>query len=178
MPEDWGSWSHALIIGAIIKACRYKSYLELGLQSGSTYNHVRPSVEVAAAVDIEDNGAAPAGEFYHMTTDEFFAQNARAFDAILIDADHRFDQVRVDFENAVKILNPGGTIFLHDTDPYSPEFLGLSRCGDSYKINRYLRESGLYQFITLPVDICGLTIVRLKRDNRFENFIDENKETL
>ena len=173
MPENWGSWSHAFIIAATVSACRYKSYLELGIQSGSTYNHVRQNVEIAAAVDIADSGAVPAGEFFHMTTDEFFKQNTRTFDAILVDADHKFDQVKTDFENAVKILNPGGTIFIHDTDPYSLVYTDPSYCNDSYRMNRYLIDSGLYQFVTLPVDICGLSIVRLKHDNRFDNFIDD-----
>lgn len=163
--------SHTFIITDIIKACRYKKYLELGIQWAVTYNNVRPYVERAVAVDINYNGSIPPENFFHMTTDDFFIQNTITFDAILIDASHEFEQVKKDFSNAVKCLNKGGTIFLHDTDPDCKEYLLPTYCGDSYKMNQYLQGLYQYQFVTIPVDKCGLTIARIKNDNRFTQLV-------
>lgn len=162
--------SHTYIIAEIIKACRYQKYLELGIQSGVTYNYIKTYVELAVAVDINDTGSISPENFYHMTTDEFFRQNTSTFDVIFIDACHEYEQVKKDFDHAVKCLNHGGTIFLHDTDPDCREYLLPAWCGDSYKMNRYLQDLDQYQFVTVPIDKCGLSIVRMKHDNRFSQF--------
>lgn len=49
-----------------------------------------------------------------ITSDDFFAQNEELFDAILIDGDHSYDQVKKDSENAEKHLAPGGILIWHD----------------------------------------------------------------
>jgi len=163
--------SHTYIIAEIIKACQYKNYLELGIQSGVTFNYIKPSVEHAVAVDINDTDSIAPKDFYHMTTDDFFKQNTTLFDAIFIDACHEYEQVKKDYNNAVKCLNKGGTIFLHDTDPDCEEYLLPIWCGDSCKMNQYLQNLEHCQFVTIPIDKCGLSIVRMKNDNRFAQFV-------
>ena len=51
-----------------------------------------------------------------MTSDEFFELNNEKFDFVFVDGlEH--DQVRRDVENALRCLNPGGYIALHDMLP-------------------------------------------------------------
>ena len=160
--------SQAYIIAEVIKGCRYNSYLELGVYHGTTYNYLKQFAKRAVGVDCEAKDFIDKDSFFCMTTDNFFNINKEKFDAIFIDACHEYQQVKTDFENSLSCLNNGGTIFLHDTDPYTKEYMGPSFCNDSYKMNKYLEEQGKYQFVTIPMDECGLTIVRKKRDNRFE----------
>lgn len=160
--------SQAYIIAEIIRGCHYDSYLELGVYNGTTYNYIKQYVRRAVGVDCEQKDFVPKECFFRMTTDDFFSTNKDKFDTIFIDACHEYQQVRTDFENSICRLNDGGVIFLHDTDPFSKEYMGPTFCNDSYKMNKYLEEQGKYQFVTIPMDECGLTLVRKKKDNRFE----------
>lgn len=45
--------SQAYIIRSLLESCGYKNYLELGVYFGTTYNYIKPFVEVAHAVDME-----------------------------------------------------------------------------------------------------------------------------
>lgn len=163
--------SQAYIISEIIKGCRYESYLELGIYHGHNFNYIKPFVKRCVGVDIEVKDFIDKDSFFCMTTDDFFKYNKEKFDSIFIDAAHEYEQVRKDFDNSIKILKTGGTIFLHDTDPYSKEYMGPTFCDDAYRINQYLEEKGIYQVVTIPMDETGLTIVRKKKDNRFEKFL-------
>ena len=160
--------SQAYIIAEIIKACKYGSYLELGIYHGTTFKYIQPFTKRCVGVDIEKKDFINKDSFFRMTTDKFFKQNKEKFDAVFIDAAHEYEQVRTDFENSMRCLNDGGTIFLHDTDPFSKEYMQPTFSNDAYKMNQYLEEKGIYQFVTIPMDECGLTLVRKKKDNRFE----------
>lgn len=94
----------------------------------------------------------------------FFIQNTRKFDMIFIDANHNIDYVISDFENSIKIINKSGCVILHDTDPEKEYLKDPGYCSDAYKIRNYL--DGKYDFVTLPILECGLTIVRNKGDYR------------
>ena len=108
-----------------------------------------------------------------MTTDKFFKKNKLMFDAIFIDASHEYEQVKKDFDNAMRVLNPGGTVFLHDTDPYSEEYMGPTFSNNAYLMNDYIENSGKYQYVTIPMDECGLSIVRKKTDNRYNKILNK-----
>lgn len=161
--------SQAYIITEIIKGCHYDNYLELGIYHGTTFNYIKNFTKKSVGVDCEEKDFIEKDNFFCMKTDVFFNINKEKFDAIFIDACHEYKQVRIDFENSMRCLKKGGTIFLHDTDPYTEEYMGPLFCNDSYKMNKYLELSGVYQFVTIPMDECGLTIVRKKNDNRFED---------
>ncbi len=163
--------SQAYIIGEILRGCKYELYLELGVYHGATYNYIKPFVKRAVGVDCEQKDFIEKRDFFCMTTDEFFKKNRTKFDAIFIDACHEYEQVRTDFINSVGCLKKGGTIFLHDTDPFSKEYMGPTFCNDSYKMNDFLRKEKKYQFVTIPMDECGLTIVRILDDNRYRDIL-------
>ena len=54
---------------------------------------------------------------FNITSDEFFKINKDKFDIVFIDGLHISDQVILDIENSLKILNPRGTIIMHDCLP-------------------------------------------------------------
>lgn len=162
----------AFFIKELIKSCGYKSYLELGIYDGATFLFINNELSLfSECVDITENKRINTDSFYKMTTDEYFEQSKHQFDIIFIDACHEFNQVKKDFENSLKILNKFGTIILHDTDPFSKEYTQPGYCGDSYKMNDYLEIENKYQFVTIPFQDCGLTIVKRKDDLRYKGFI-------
>jgi predicted O-methyltransferase YrrM len=106
-----------------------------------------------------------------MTTNNFFNINKDTFDIIFIDADHNFNQVKIDFENSLKILNEFGIIILHDTDPIDRRLLNNTYCSDSYKIVDYIyKNHPELDIITLPIHETGMSLVMRKNDRRI-NYI-------
>lgn len=150
-----------------ILSTKCQSYLELGLYHGETISKIYPHVKTCVGVDII-NVDIP-GIFCKGTTDEFFEYNKNkiTFDAIFIDADHRFSSVKRDLENSLQILNENGIIFLHDTDPDDTYLLKDEYCSDSFKIIDFIFDTHPeLNVVTLPIINCGLSIVNRKKDRR------------
>lgn len=170
--------SHHRIICAIVEngfhspgpEGRFKSFLELGSYPGnSAAQHIQHMSRVVA-VDIRMNNKLPSNvTFYCGTTDSFFEQNNDMFDAIFIDADHNEAQVRIDFENSIKVLNRGGIIFFHDTDPITQRYIDPGLCNDSYKVMKDL-DTNKYNFINLPMTSEGLCILQRKHETRVDRW--------
>ena len=89
----------------------YRSYLEIGCHTNATFNIIQDMFQLAIGVDPNQGGT------HRMTSDEFFATNQLTFDVIFIDGLHHSDQVAKDIENSLQVLNPGGTIVMHDCNP-------------------------------------------------------------
>jgi len=159
---------HEKFIEYIAAGKRPKSYLELGLYRGKTINNVSKYIdnkENVVGVDISRDIIID-GVFYNMSTDNFFIQNEKSFDMIFIDADHSYESVKKDFNNSLKILNRGGIIILHDTDPESDSLFSKGYCGDAYKIVNELELDKNLNVITLPIQEAGLSIVTRKNETR------------
>jgi len=111
-------------------------------------------------------------EIYYGTTDDFFSTFSEGVDMAFIDADHCYDSALRDFKNLYRLLNPGGIIILHDTDPESNHLFDPSYCGDSYRMVDYLENRSDLNAITLPLAEAGLTIVTKKHDTRTTRRLD------
>lgn len=159
------------IIHSIFLACRYESYLELGIYDGATFDRVSSASKYSQAVDICDKRINKSSNLFMGTTEEFFVTNKNKFDCIFIDADHRYESAKNDFIKSLDILNKEGTIFIHDTCPQHAHLLQDGYCSDSYKLNEYLSTVSNISFVTLPADIAGLTIIRFKDSLRYKNFL-------
>jgi len=145
----------------------FNSFLELGATKGSVSNNLADIFNLVESVDIVPEATTSTKiKFYNMTTDEYFKQNTNTFDSIFIDADHEYNQVLKDFRNSLNILNSGGIIFLHDTDPVEESFTRPNLCGDSWKVIDIIEEEYDLDLITLPIAYPGLTIVQRKLDRR------------
>lgn len=54
------------------------------------------------------------GTLLRMTSDQFFAQNSKMFDVIIVDGDHRFEPATKDLRNSLQFLVPGGLLMCDD----------------------------------------------------------------
>lgn len=119
---------------------------------------------------------------------------SKYFDLIFIDGLHTAEQVKKDFENALKVLSPNGFIVLHDCNPLKEEHTIVPRPterghwnGDVYK---FACELGLYSRKFNVVDIdngCGVwnwAGMDIQKDSdgwwpeTWENFDRNRKELL
>ncbi|MFD2161833.1 class I SAM-dependent methyltransferase [Paradesertivirga mongoliensis] len=128
----------------IIQACidRIKkkkssvNYVEIGVQTGLCFFKIKADKKVAVDPNFIikpskkikaylSNTANFKNKFFEVTSDEFFLKHSDylkeigGIDVIFIDGLHLYEQVVIDVENALKFLNPGGVILMHDCNPAS-----------------------------------------------------------
>jgi hypothetical protein len=158
------------LIQSLINKRGYKRYLEIGAGSGIIFKII--DVEHKDGVDpgIDDqfisNDEAQRGVDYShlnypMTSDEFFenhAPNLEKYDIIFIDGLHESHQVDKDIDNALKFLNEGGCIILHDCNPLDeiaqivPRIRQTSWNGDVWKsIVRYRASNPKLNLISVEL---------------------------
>lgn len=157
--------NHTDLLNHLAKKIKAGSYLEIGI-SNKANNFDK--ICVACKTGVDPNPLAMAE--YQCTSDEFFDINSlledgpETFDLIFIDGLHHADQVRRDFENSLKVLNKGGYIVLHDTNPESEHLTHVPRdkkgrwLGDVYKFAIRLSEYPEIDFKTIDFD-NGCTVV-------------------
>ena len=169
---DHNMLDHNRLIGQLVHLAQCKTYLELGVHDGSTFNLIVPLVERAIGVDIVDKRIIKKGEFYQETTDAFFKHFTDPVDVVFIDADHRFKSVRKDLYSSLGLLSPHGFIILHDTDPDGEKWLAPGYCGDSYKIVDYVRQNmPQVDITTLPLSHTGMSFLARKNTRRVLEFV-------
>jgi hypothetical protein len=166
------------IINALIKRYNFRNYLEIGV-SNPYDNYLKVQCENKECVDPYydtrdlwfssrkyemltqeeyDEVINKINEVltYQMSSDEFFAQNTKKYDIIFIDGLHTKEQVAKDISNALKCLNKGGKIIVHDCLPPSEESQLSNRpkggpwCGDVW---RAIPEF-IYQNVNINVVNC------------------------
>lgn len=64
----------------------------------------------------------------------------RGIDFLFIDGDHTYEGVKRDFEMYSPLVNPGGMIAFHDTQPHSVEGVEVSRFWDEVKVRFKSRD--------------------------------------
>lgn len=161
------------LIATLVELTSCKLYLELGVSQGLNIDKITKCNTRCIGVDIKDERIHFDGfEFILKSTDDFFIDFNEKPDVIFIDADHHFEQVKIDFENSLNCLSEHGIIFLHDTDPSRHEFLHEMACGDSYKMHNWIKENHPeLNIITLPLTIAGLTMVNREKDRRVLKYL-------
>ena len=106
------------VINFLIKNYNYKKYLEIGIQYAVAWNEIICDYKVGVE-PMHDHADPRINKLY---SNEFFNINKETFDIIFIDGDHNYAQVINDIRNAKMVLNPGGSIVLHDCRPLTEEF--------------------------------------------------------
>ena len=127
------------------------SYLELGIRDNINFNVIKCKNKYS----VDTNGNA----LYTGTTDEYFNSllPETRFDIIYIDANHDFDFVLRDFNNAVDHANKW--IIIHDMIPPEERYAESWLCSDSYKLLYHMLTEE--QFETYPMDNnYGLTLIK------------------
>jgi predicted O-methyltransferase YrrM len=124
-----------------LKETKAKSYLELGVGQGGSFllcSLFQPDIKICHAVDNCDYQRNAQGfsdqpfsiqnkveylkkvknievQYFNYFTDDFFnLGRTNTYDIIFIDADHRYEGVKKDYENSLKILNSNGFLIFHD----------------------------------------------------------------
>lgn len=155
------------IINFLSRYITAKDYLEIGC----AYNECFDAVEIDNKVGVDPY----SGGTLRMTSDDFFKVNLMKFDIVFIDGAHEHQQVWRDFQNAQKVLRPGGYILLHDMWPKSkqhaiwplPDDDIRPRCGTSWRANfdilalkkQYhiiLRETGIGVWRDIPIEYSSM----------------------
>ncbi len=127
------------IINNLIIKNNYKSYLEIGIRGGECFLGINCENKVGVDPDPASLSLLKTGAItIHETSDYFFETTIKhikrpytiiddngthvidiplKFDIVFIDGLHHADQVEKDIENALAVLNEGGTIICHDMLP-------------------------------------------------------------
>ena len=129
------------VINEIINKNKYKKYLEIGTQHGATFKSIKCNNKICVDPDKLYKDLT-----FNETSDEFFNHNKETFDIIFIDGLHLYEQVLKDIDNALEVLNEGGTIVVHDILPTDEKMqkrepTGGSWTGDVWKAWIILRQT-------------------------------------
>lgn len=162
------------IINYLIRKYNYKSYLEIGLDTGVNYERVqcdsKASVDPFFREDHNGHDLTFTDDIpqhikdlltYRLTSDCFFEQNTKTYDIIFVDGLHLEEQVGKDIINGLKVLNPGGIIVVHDCLPGSELMQTVPRISHAWNGSVW---KAVYELIQQGLDIqvvdtdwgCGL----------------------
>tara|TARA_R110000851_G_scaffold256704_3_gene409158 strand:+ start:761 stop:1357 length:597 start_codon:yes stop_codon:yes gene_type:complete len=110
---------------------KIESYCEIGYSNGHTFDLIPCKDKLA--VDPSPKRRALSHEVIEKTSDDFFSENTKNFDCFFIDGDHECSQVSRDVKNALKFLNDGGIIFMHDISPIDFSLVNPQGCGNTFR---------------------------------------------
>jgi len=156
---DWEAinYNRISVLFLIMTAFRNPRYLEIGCSSNATFN----SIPFGDKVGVDPF----RGGNLRLFSDEFFAQNFKKFDVIFIDGDHTYEQVRRDVINALRSLERGGWIVLHDMLPrdaiesHVPLLENGPWTGDVWKVGFELARIQSIPFKIFKIDF-GVGVLR------------------
>jgi hypothetical protein len=149
-----------------------KTYLEVGVQN-TEQNFIKIQCEKKVGVDPANVGRPDDNNLIvNCTSDEYFKQHysligdyiPELYDLVFLDGLHTAEQVKKDFENALKVISPNGFIVLHDCNPLKEEHTIVPRPtktghwhGDVFQFARRLFRDENYH--TVDID-CGCGVYR------------------
>jgi len=151
--------NHTDLLNWLVKTFKLESYLEIGVSiPKNNFDLIRLKHKVGVDPNPKSNAT------HCMTSDEFFDSTPKPFDLVFVDGLHEAQQVRRDFENALRFITDRGFIVLHDTYPESEHLTHVPRdkkgrwLGDVYKFAMLLGNYRGINFRTLTID-NGCTVV-------------------
>jgi SAM-dependent methyltransferase len=161
------------LLNHLAEKYKLERYLEIGVQVPEL-NFDRIKCKYKVGVDPDSDIFSDTGDIYPATSDFFFAEISedlgfrdKKFDLIFIDGLHIAEQVKKDFENALKILSPNGFIVLHDCNPEKEEHTIVPRPterghwnGDVYRFALALAKEDALDVDTVDIDNGCMVISR------------------
>lgn len=146
------------VIQALIDRIGARSYLEIGVQEGRTFDAVR--CERKVSVDPQH----PAT--FRGTSDQFFEslRPADRFDVVFVDGDHGAEQALRDLRSAVAHLTIGGAVVAHDCSPPTAAYEHPGCCGTAWRAWLAIRrELPLTRALVVDTDLgCGVLLPGLR----------------
>lgn len=160
------------VINYLIDKHNYKSYLEIGVWQGKTFEQI--NIENKESCDVSDiYWYLDIPITYLMTSDEMFAKMPidKKYDIIFIDGLHTEEQLDRDIINALKHLNPEGLILCHDVLPLdyftTTEMSNTGNwMGTCWKSITKLQDQNI-SYYTTSISYYGLTIIKY-HDNPYQ----------
>lgn len=155
-----GDW-HIDIIRNVLQQYVDPIYIEIGVRTATSFNAALPLAKEAHGVDIDEGAYSHmrGGTFYHMDSDRFFSQyDGDCAHVIFIDGNHSYEQVKIDYKNALELIRTDGTIVLHDTWPVVKENAVPGVCDGVWRLAADLEiepSCNAYTFRKFP----GVTVV-------------------
>ena len=142
----------AEVLNKLIKDNEYESYLEFG-ENDETFQQI----------ELKKREFTEHSDLYH---------SKNKFDMIFIDGVHTAEVSMKDFRIAIELLNKGGMIVFHDTNPPDSSFATKHYskggwCGEVWKTIIQIRQHKKYDVVTYDVDM-GYSVVT----------VEENKDLL
>lgn len=155
------------LIIQLVRLHQPKTYVEVGVQKGYTFNTIAPMVKRAIAVDVKIQKSIITRdgiEHYEMPSSEFMKQWKDPIDLLFIDGDHRKETVIADFDGLSTFVPTTGLILLHDTGPVCEKLLDDSYCSNAWEaaqeISQNKEKYGQFEICTLNFPWAGLSIIR------------------
>lgn len=122
-----------IILQQIITQKKAKTYLEIGVDDGSTFLQIKAPQKIAVDPTFKittkrkfffhlKNPKNLLNKYFEMTSDEFFTNLPRTLlnyglDVVFIDGLHTYEQSLKDVLNSLKFLREDGIILMHDCNP-------------------------------------------------------------
>ena len=166
-------------------------YLEIGVETGYTFNNVHFSNKTGIDPDPKINN----DNIHICTSDEYFDKCIQKYDVIFIDGMHHSEYVLKDFSNSIKFLNDSGSIFIDDIIPlnYNEQLriplrhrydngilkYGEEWTGDVWKTVYYLlvhHQDILSISYYYNINYRGIAHIKLKA--KFLHFLSENESVI
>lgn len=173
--DSYGEWSVLSGLCDIILYHRHFCIVELGAgESSKILGQAAQKANVKFySVDKNERKkyAYKDTYYFHLMDSEKFMETFNDTPAIvLIDANHRYEIAKKEFEFFFDKLVEGGVIFLHDTYPPCEEMLLEYACSDVYRLRQDIEkmDKNLLDVFTWPYTAkwCGLTMVIKKEKER------------
>ncbi len=177
--------TRTIFLNEEIKKRKVKSYLEIGYGNGENFDQI--IAEEKQAVDPFPPYETPLkGKIHKLTSDAFFAKFKDTYDMIFIDGSHTYPQSKKDLDTALKRLNKGGIVVMHDTCPKNEEYATEAWCGEVYRVISDLANSSRKLDWWTINDDHGVTFIKRKVKNNVPNGLtvesfgqwDEHKEEI
>jgi hypothetical protein len=129
-------------INALISSLQLKNYLEIGVNTGETFEKIIAPVRHAVDVDFKYDYTSKKTEnckYFQMPSDDYFLGKDRLcdLDFAYIDGLHTFEQTLKDLLNVIAFSNEKTVIMIDDTFP-SDWFSSLPDQQECYKHRRAL----------------------------------------
>lgn len=185
-------WHHRSgVINELVKLLGLETYLEIGTGDTACFTFV--NCDDCYYLDVV--GLAREGNTGLSVSDEFFQDNMKKFDIILVDGIHESEQVRRDLDNALNALSANGVVVCHNINPSTEEMQSMPRrqdewTGDGWKAWAQLRrlrtdlsliaidsDYGIGLILPFP-DLVPKPVVFHRHDLTWENLVNSREELL